>query len=80
MCCLDWVYLSRITITMHVGVIGAGPAGLCAVKHAISSEYGMLCTVFEQYEAIGGTWNYTDLTGHDKYGIPIHTSMYRNLR
>lgn len=29
---------------------------------------------------IGGTWVYTDKTGKDEYGIPIHSSMYQNLR
>lgn len=63
---------------MRVAVVGAGPAGLCAARHVTSQ--GMSCTVFEQGGALGGTWVYTDAVGKDTYGLPIHTSMYTNLR
>lgn len=63
---------------LRVGVVGAGPAGLCAARHCLAN--GMSCTVFEQSGDIGGTWQYTECVGKDKYGIPIHTSMYRDLR
>lgn len=63
---------------LDIAVIGAGISGLAAAKNA--SEQGFKVTVFEQTEVIGGTWWYTDRTGRDKYGAPIHTAMYQGLR
>lgn len=34
---------------------------------------------FEKQDDWGGQWNFTWRTGTDKYGEPVHTSMYRNL-
>lgn len=62
---------------LNIGIIGAGLSGLCASKYAKQSGHSV--TVFEQSDRIGGTWNYTDATGQDKYGLDIHTSMYHNL-
>lgn len=58
-------------------IIGAGPSGLCAAKHALAHGYNV--TVYEQANQVGGTWIYTDRTGTDDYGLPIATSMYKNL-
>lgn len=63
---------------INIAVIGAGPSGLCAAKHAIGHGYNV--TVYEQTSEIGGTWVYTDQTDTDDYGLPIHTSMYKNMR
>lgn len=63
---------------LNIAVIGAGPTGLCAAKSALA--YGCDVTVFEQTSKIGGTWVYTDRSGEDEYGVPIHTSMYKGLR
>ncbi|XP_057661541.1 dimethylaniline monooxygenase [N-oxide-forming] 4-like isoform X1 [Diorhabda carinulata] len=63
---------------MKIGIIGAGAAGLAALKHSLDEHHN--CEVFEQTGLIGGTWNYTDKTGSDEYGLPIHTSMYQGLR
>ncbi|CRK97656.1 CLUMA_CG011041, isoform A [Clunio marinus] len=63
---------------MKVGIIGAGAAGLCAIKHALSFDCEVIA--FEQSDRIGGTWVYTDDTGSDKHGNAIHSSMYKNLR
>lgn len=63
---------------MKIAVIGAGAAGLCAIRHAI--EKGFICDCFEQTNKIGGTWNYSDLVGRDENGLPVHSSMYRGLR
>ena len=63
---------------MNVAVIGAGMAGVCAAKNALS--YGFNVTVFEQTDNIGGTWVYTDETDKDKYGLDVHSSMYSDLR
>lgn len=62
----------------NIAVIGTGPSGLVAAKYAI--EKGFNVTVFEQNDVIGGVWWYTDEIGKNKYGIPIHTSMYKGLR
>lgn len=63
---------------MRVGVVGAGAAGLCAIKHSLS--FGCDVIAFEQTENVGGTWVYSELTGDDKHGNGIHSSMYEGLR
>lgn len=64
--------------TPNIAIIGTGPSGLVAAKYAI--EQGFNVTVYEQNEVLGGVWWYTDEIGKNKYGIPIHTSMYKGLR
>ena len=66
-------------IMVRVAVIGAGAAGLCAARH-IGRRDGMSCVVYEQTDAVGGTWCYTDQVGTSKYGLPVHSSMYKSLR
>ena len=63
---------------MHIAVIGAGRAGICAAKTALA--YGYTVTVYEQTGKLGGTWVYTDETGTDKNELNVHTSMYEGLR
>ena len=67
-------------MTLRVAVIGAGAAGLCAMRHMTSrsSEFQAVC--FELNNKVGGTWIYTDQTGTDDNGLPIISSMYKNLR
>lgn len=65
---------------MRVAIIGGGAAGLCAARHIIATDNGIKCILYEQTDTLGGTWNYTDATGKDKHGLPIHSSMYKNLR
>ena len=36
--------------------------------------------MFEQSGGVGGTWVYTDNVGLDDHGLPIHSSMYKNLK
>ena len=64
----------------RIAVIGAGPSGL-SVLYALREHHGKEVEVvcFERNDGIGGLWYYTDETGIDKYGLPVHTSMYRNL-
>lgn len=62
---------------MKVGIVGAGAAGLCAIKQSLS--FGCDVIAFEQSDKIGGTWVYTDDVGKDKYGNGIHSSMYKGL-
>ncbi|XP_017771382.1 PREDICTED: senecionine N-oxygenase-like isoform X1 [Nicrophorus vespilloides] len=63
---------------MRVGIIGAGAAGLTSAKHIIQGGHD--CEVLELQEDLGGTWIYSDDVGADKYGFPIYSAMYQNLR
>lgn len=63
---------------MKIGIIGAGPAGLCAIRQALAFDCEVIA--FEQNDKIGGTWNYTDNIEPDKHGLDEHSSMYRGLR
>ena len=62
-----------------VGIIGAGAAGLCALRHVLNTE-GLTPLIWEQSRVIGGTWVYTDKIETDEFGLPLHSSMYKNLR
>lgn len=61
-------------------IIGAGAAGICALRHFTDHvDHFNPIVCYEQIDNVGGTWNYTEQTGIDKYGLPIHSSMYRDL-
>lgn len=62
---------------LRFGIVGAGAAGLCAVKHALN--FGCVVTAFEKSGDIGGTWKYTDDVGKDKNGIDLFSGMYQGL-
>ncbi|KAK6166661.1 hypothetical protein SNE40_023301 [Patella caerulea] len=64
----------------RVAVIGAGAAGLCALRHLRAKPSIFQPVAFEIGEKVGGTWVYTDRQGKDENGLPIHSSMYRNLK
>lgn len=63
---------------MKIAIVGAGAGGLAALKYGLDD--GQECVVFEQTGTIGGSWNYTDDTGLDEHGLPIITTMYKDLR
>lgn len=63
---------------MKIAIVGAGAAGLCAIRHAVEKQFD--CDCFEQTEKVGGTWNYSDFVGEDENGLPVHSSMYKGLR
>ena len=65
---------------LRVCVIGAGAAGLSAARHLTSELDTFDVQVFEQSSCVGGTWVFTEDTGVDERGIPVHSSVYRNLR
>ncbi|XP_012277616.1 flavin-containing monooxygenase FMO GS-OX-like 1 [Orussus abietinus] len=72
---------------MRVAIIGAGAAGLAALRHcaanSVSDEknkQSMTVVCYEKTNEIGGTWVYTEAHGFDSYGLPIHSSMYKSLR
>ncbi len=68
---------------MRVGIIGAGPSGLAQLRAFEAAQRAgvdipeIIC--FEKQSNWGGMWNYTWRTGLDKYGEPVHGSMYRYL-
>ncbi|KAL0123019.1 hypothetical protein PUN28_007568 [Cardiocondyla obscurior] len=64
---------------IKVCVIGAGAAGLCAVRHLMANTIFEV-TAYEQTNDIGGTWVYNEQVGFDENSLPIHSSMYQNLR
>ncbi|KAJ3648320.1 hypothetical protein Zmor_020131 [Zophobas morio] len=63
---------------MKIAIVGAGPAGLCAGRHCLKENFSV--DIFEQTGLIGGTWNYVACTGYDEDGIPVHSSMYKDLK
>ncbi|XP_033648047.1 flavin-containing monooxygenase FMO GS-OX-like 4 [Asterias rubens] len=65
---------------IRVAVIGGGPAGLCAARYLGAKPDVFKFVVYEQTDDIGGAWVYTDEVGTNKYGQPVQSSMYSNLR
>lgn len=63
-----------------VAIIGCGAAGLTALKNFTAKGSPFTCVCYEQTDNVGGTWVYTDNVGKDKYGLPVHSSMYKSLR
>lgn len=63
-----------------MAIIGCGAAGLSALKHFTAEGSPFTCVSYEQTDNVGGTWVYTDRVGKDKYGLPVHSSMYKSLR
>ncbi|XP_046746523.1 flavin-containing monooxygenase FMO GS-OX-like 4 isoform X2 [Diprion similis] len=66
---------------LRICVIGAGAAGLCALRHLANEPALFEFEAFEQTDHIGGTWVYNERIGvNAKNQLPIHSSMYENLR
>ncbi|KAG9274256.1 dimethylaniline monooxygenase N-oxide-forming 2-like [Astyanax mexicanus] len=66
---------------LRVAVIGAGAAGLCAARNLLArQDIFAPPVIFEITKNIGGTWVYEERVGHYDNGLPIHSSMYRDLR
>lgn len=65
---------------ISVAIIGCGAAGLAALRHFTAEGSPFTCVSYEQTDNVGGTWVYTDRVGKDKYGLPVHSSMYKSLR
>jgi len=67
----------------RVAIVGAGPSGLAQLRAFQSAQAKgeeipeIVC--YEKQSDWGGLWNYTWRTGVDKYGEPVHCSMYRYL-
>lgn len=71
---------SATTKKQLVCVIGAGATGLTSTKQVVSYPDEFDVIVFEKSSEVGGLWNYTDSIDVDEHGLPVHTSMYKNLR
>jgi trimethylamine monooxygenase len=70
-------------MALRVAIIGAGPSGLAQLRAFESAARKgaeipeIVC--FEKQSDWGGLWNYTWRTGLDRFGEPVHGSMYRHL-
>lgn len=68
---------------MRIAIIGAGSAGLAALRHCTDpsrAKHNISVVCYEKTDKVGGTWVYVPETGKDRYGLPIHSSMYDSLR
>ncbi|XP_061179580.1 uncharacterized protein LOC133188220 [Saccostrea echinata] len=72
--------MSEKTAKQRVAVIGAGPAGLCCLKHLCDNLNIFEPVAFERNFWPCGLWNYTDQTIKDDFGLPIHSALYNSLR
>lgn len=70
------------TTAISVCVIGAGTAGLAALKNSLEHQVQVIC--YEKGKHIGGTWVYEDLGANinsdDDDDFEVHSSMYQGLR
>ena len=70
----------------RVAVVGAGAAGLCCARHLSRYPDRFQFSVFEQASEVGGTWVYEKReerprdVRESEGSLPIHSSMYKNLR
>ena len=62
-----------------MAVIGAGPSGLATLRHLSAKPELYAPKAFEKASVIGGMWNYSAATGKDINGLPIHSSVYRDM-
>lgn len=53
---------------------------MCAGRHLVSDPDKFKFDIYEQQTAVGGTWRFSEQIGNDEYGLPVHSSMYKNLR
>ena len=61
-----------------VCIIGAGAAGLCALRHFACDSLNFEPVVcYEQADCLGGTWNYVET---EEAQSCVHSSMYRDLK
>ena len=65
---------------MRVVVIGAGAAGLCALRHLKEKPELYEPLAFEKMDCIGGNWVYSDETDLDENGFTMHSNVYKNLK
>ncbi|XP_037294204.1 senecionine N-oxygenase-like isoform X2 [Manduca sexta] len=79
--CLFLLILKASSLELHANracIIGGGFAGLATARYM--KQYGVNFTLFEASRHIGGTWRFDPHVGIDEDGLPLFTSMYKNLR
>ena len=65
---------------MDVAVVGAGPCGVMALRH-LKGQPGVRSVVaYERSSQPGGIWVYTEKTGVDTDGLPVHQVTYRDMK
>ncbi|MBA0617272.1 hypothetical protein Godav_026735 [Gossypium davidsonii] len=77
------VIVLKMRQSYKVAVVGGGFAGLVTAREL--KREGLLVTVFEKADHVGGIWLYnsrveTDLLGLDPNREIVHSSLYRSLR
>ena len=55
----------------HVGIIGAGVAGLTTAKTLLAE--GLDCAIFERAERLGGVW----ADGYSNFGVQVQKELYQ---
>ena len=65
----------RLRDSARVAIIGAGPSGIVAAKHAL--EVGFDVTVFEASGVLGGQWDTT--AAHSGVWPGMHTNTSRAM-
>ncbi len=76
----NFAIVDQVMGMLNVAVIGGGAAGLCALRHLLKKPQVFSAVAFEQAAVVGGTWVYTERVNQDEFGLPIHSSMYKNLK
>ena len=61
-------------------VIGAGPVGLGSARAVLKHIDEFDVVIFERNSDIGGQWLYSDDGYVDKHNLPVHSSIYKNMR
>ncbi len=65
---------------MDVVVIGAGASGAMALRH-LQGKSGIRSVVaYERAGQAGGNWVYTNNTGTDSDGLPVHQAAFLGMR
>lgn len=64
----------------RVCVIGAGRAGLAAVKLLADEIDKFDVVAFERNPDVGGLWIYRDNMNVDEHGLPAHSGIYKHLK
>jgi dimethylaniline monooxygenase (N-oxide forming) len=70
-----WFGVVRLREGARIAIVGAGPSGLAAAKHAL--EAGLDVTVFEAGDALGGQWHAT--APHSGVWSGMHTNTSRAM-
>ena len=71
---------NHLNLPFLVCIIGAGAGGLCAIRNFLKHKDKFEIELFEKTNSVGGTWVYNENREKDEFGLPIHSSMYANLR